>query len=91
MFGLDYPERFNFLDHESKQKASGLNQIDNLAKMLLNIASVRRTAPGGERSFLVFTAEKAPYKVILESAAPGRRTANSGRDKPIIAIRSRNP
>jgi hypothetical protein len=60
VFGLDSPYRFNFLDFESEQKSSGLNQIDNLANMLLNIASVRRTSPvGNEASWFL------PQKKLL--------------------------
>jgi TraM recognition site of TraD and TraG len=50
VFGLGEPYRFNFLDWESTHKSSGLGQIDNLSNMLLNIASVRRTAPVGNEA-----------------------------------------
>jgi hypothetical protein len=47
VFGLEQPHRFNFLDYEAAQPSSGLDQVDNLSNMLLDIASVRRTAPTG--------------------------------------------
>ncbi len=54
VFGIGSPYRYNFLDFESKTKASGLDQIDNLVSLLRDIASVRRTVPlGNDASYWI--------------------------------------
>jgi hypothetical protein len=57
VFGIDSPHRFNFLDFESKHKSSGLDHIDNLSNLLLDIAVPRKTTPiGNDASW--FTPQK---------------------------------
>ena len=52
VFGIGAPWRFNFLNHESSIESGGLDHIDNLVNLLMDIVAVRRTAPlGNEASF----------------------------------------
>jgi hypothetical protein len=52
VFEIGGTPRFNFLDFESKQQGGGIDFIDNLITLLLDIVSVRHSAPfGSEASF----------------------------------------
>lgn len=64
IFGLDQPWRLNFLGHESKQEASGLDAIDNLVNLLLNVCSPHRTPPTGN-DLTWFTPQK---KALIRSS-----------------------
>lgn len=51
VFSVENDYRFNFLDYEAQSHTGGLDNIDNLVKLLLDIVAVRRTASVEDSSF----------------------------------------
>jgi hypothetical protein len=47
-FGPDQPWRFNFLDHQSRAKGNGLDHLDNLSTLFLDILEVKKESVSGD-------------------------------------------